>query len=405
MAALCIKRLAPWISVALLDKAEFPRDKPCGDGLSPGVIRILSDLGDLDLLAGFEPVDHVTIAGPSNVSVAARLPNQLDSPTRGYVIPRLVFDERLARRASEAGADLLTRHTFIDLEQHASHVEVVVGVDGGGRRVMTAMYVIGADGAGSRVRRAVAEPRNDDTDTAIAVRSYASCEYLSISQQQSLFIEFSDPYLPAYAWAFPMDAETVNIGLGVGVDQIKSQNIDFRTLMGRFVQDLEQHGYRIGDLQDWATHTLPLASHRTRLTHGRVALIGDAASMINPTSGEGIYYGMEAGRMLAQHLSESGLEDVDLAIWETRFRSRFDKHFRSSAMARRLFRRRTWARMMVRAARRDPAVLEEVVSILFDEGAISPTGILRVAKAATFGSATRTYGNHAGEGMRHPDSR
>ena len=101
--------------------------------------------------------------------------------------------------------------------------------------------------------------------------------------------------LKGYAWAFPSKGDLVNIGIGVPLNLFKKEKMDIKLLLVEFIATLKSRGVNVENLRMEKSFLLPFASSRPKLAHNRIALIGDAGSMINPMSGEGIFYGMEPG--------------------------------------------------------------------------------------------------------------
>jgi geranylgeranyl reductase family protein len=276
-AALAARRMAPGSGVLLLDKAAFPRDKACGDGLAPHGVDELRRLGALGVLRGIRPVRRLRLRAPSGREVAA------DCARDNWVVPRRVLDARLVDAAVAAGAELRLERVR-SLTDTGAHVVV------NGR--YRARAVIGADGANSSVRRLAGLPMHRLRDLAIAVRGYAAAP----DGEPEQYIGWVADGWPAYAWSFGLGGPTpgrANVGFGLLRSRFGG---DRRELHGRLVQVLPGLELEPGSLR---AHHLPLATARPQAGRGRVLLAGDAASLINPLSGEGIYYALVSGRLAA----------------------------------------------------------------------------------------------------------
>lgn len=379
-AAVAILRAWPEARVALVDKADFPRDKCCGDGLGPGVVEVVERLGLKGVLDGEVAVTGCTVLGPGAESLDAELPPIDGRSVVGYVIPRVDFDERVRANALALGAEPI-RGRFAGTELVAGGRLVTVETSSGSE-VLTTGLLIGADGANSRVRKALGVARNSDRTTGIAIRAYVD---VPEPGPRRLLFEFSERLLPAYAWYFPGSDRTANVGLGVLVRDHKRKGIDLGDMLAEFCDMLRARGVDVSEPRAVRTYLLPFATRLPRLAHERAVLIGDAGSMINPLSGEGIFYGMAAGAMVGEVVARTlrlGLDpSIDLRAFETEFRSRFTAHYRSNAVAQQMLRSPRWSRMMIRAAARDEAVLANAVQLLFGEGTITGRSTAQVLRA------------------------
>ena len=343
-AALAARRAGA--SVLLLDRADFPRDKPCGDGIAADAIDVLDGLGVAGVTDGYPPVTSLRLVAPGGTEVARPLPRP------AFTVPRRVFDARLVAAAVAAGA-LVRRHTVRHLREDT---EVVLD------DAWRARVVIGADGAGSVVRRALGHPANPGGHLAIAIRGYAP----AVGAEQ--LIRTTSARWPAYAWSFPIGDGTANVGYG---EVLRGTPLTKAYLLRRLTDLLpgsEPAGLR--------AHHLPLSTHRPPPARGRVLLAGDALSLINPFTGEGIFYAVLSGA-LAGAAAAAGPERA-AASYRAALRGRLGRHLRHSGFAALLTRRPGVGDAAVRAARRDGAVFDRMVDLGLGDGVFDLRTIGRI---------------------------
>src|SRR5215218_471771 len=272
-AALEAKRLRPQATVALVDKAGFPRDKACGDGLGPHAVDELEALGAAGVLEGYPPIRGLRLRSPRGMEVAG------DPARPNYVIPRSVLDARLVEAATAAGAEL-RRAGVRRLEEH----DGLVTVEG----ELAARVVVGADGANSAVRRLLGVASNPDRALAIAVRGYAPAP---AGRPEQLIAWVAEGW-PAYVWSFPTGTGVANVGYGLLRSRFHGDRAELHRRLRRLLPGVEP------DPDSLRAHHLPFSSFRPPPGRGQVLLAGDAASLVNPLSGEGIYYALASGRHL-----------------------------------------------------------------------------------------------------------
>ena len=264
----------------LLDRADFPRDKSCGDGIAPHVFDRLSRIGVSGVEDGWTPLTRLELARGSS-SVARTMARPV------YVIPREVFDARLVERAVAAGAALV-RHRVGEVRV----TDQGVVLDGRFR----ARVVVGADGAHSVLRQHLGMP---DGRRALAIRGYAPTPP---DRQGTQVIRYGDRRQPSYAWAFDRGDGLSNVGYGELLPDDRTDDPPNRALLLDQLDRLLPGSVEAGD--QWKAHHLPLSTWRWDQPDGPVLLAGDAAGLINPMTGEGIYYavatGIAAGRAAAQ---------------------------------------------------------------------------------------------------------
>ena len=382
-AAISYKKLNPDLKIALVDKAIFPRDKSCGDAFGPGVISALKRFGNEHILEDEPEVVSTTLFGPKNIGIQNYIPevkNKEDSIV--YVIPRLDLDNRILNLAKEEEVETFEGYRFSKFFNNEESVSVEIENEEKEKYILEAKLLVGADGANSRVRKSLNLKQNSDWNKAIAIRAYIdSPNYLEIFKERTLMFEINVSAIKGYAWAFPSKGDLLNIGIGVPLSVFKKEKMDIKNLLDEFVKTLESRGVIVENLRMEKSFMLPFASSRPKLGHNRVALIGDAGSMINPMSGEGIFYGMEAGFLLAnathQLINEGGsVLNKGITKYEKVFNKRFGKHFLSCSLARLVFQSPFMTKRLLNIASLDQHTIDFVVELLFDEANLTIKEIL-----------------------------
>lgn len=372
-------------SVALIDRQSFPRDKACGDALGPRTTAVLHSLG-LEVIVTRERVaSSLFVVGPDKSEFRTRF-EALDSElANGYVIPRIEFDDELRAAALDAGA-----------HDYAGHRLVATGVAGGtrwlrlrsGQQEMTlnSQLLIGADGAYSATRSFLGVKRPPLTAMAIATRAYCSTEAFDSGElDMTMIFECSRDLLPGYGWIFPTGRGRANIGVGYRVSAVRGRQVDLNEKLEQFADSWRLRGVQLGPLEQRRAHQLPLASRTPRLRHERATLIGDAASMINPASGEGIAYGMTSATELVSrlpaHVDDRPRLDASLRSFERWFRRTHRRHFLAGELTCRLAGRPWLASRIIRASRHDNTIARDILDIQWGLGTIRPGLAWRLLRA------------------------
>ena len=182
--------------------------------------------------------------------------------------------------------------------------------------------------------------------------------------------------LRGYAWAFPSKDTLINIGIGMPLSLFKKEDKNINDMLNDFVQTLESRGVIVENIRLEKSYMLPFASSRPKLAHDKVALVGDAGSMINPMSGEGIFYGMESGFLLAENTSnllQNNKEEINNALksYQKSFNKRFSKHYLSCALARLVLQSPFMTQRLLAIAAIDQHTIDFVVELLFDEARLT----------------------------------
>jgi len=348
--------------VLLLDREDFPRDKSCGDGIAPHVLDVLGELGAADVVAGWTPLQHLDLSRGERL-VSGRMARPV------WVIPRTVFDSRLVDHAVEAGAVLLRHRVRRVTHDGEAHV-----LDD----LLRARVVVGADGANSAVRSTLGLPRT--ARRAVALRGYAPTTPARRGRQ---VIRYGDRTQPSYAWAFDRGDGWSNVGYG----ELAGTQQPTRGLM---LDQLEQLlPGTVDGARDWRGHHLPLSGWgwSTDQPDGAVLLAGDAAGLVNPMTGEGIYYavatGASAGRAVARSVA-AGRAAAAGALHRDTVGRLLSRHLHHTWLAARLCRRPSIIDAGITAAGRDARAFDALVELGLGDGRITPrlagalaTGLVR----------------------------
>ena len=383
-AAISYKNLNPNLKVGLIDKSVFPRDKSCGDAIGPGVISALKRFNNQHILDNEPQVVSTTLYGPENIGIQNYIPevkNKEDSIV--YVIPRIDLDNRILNLAKDLDVDVFEGYSFVSFEKDSNNKLVVEIKNGDNITKLGAKILVGADGANSRVRKQLNVNTNSDWHKAIAIRAYIdSPNYLEIFKERTLMFEINVSAEKGYAWAFPSKGNLLNIGIGVPLNIFKKEKLDINVLLQDFITQLTNRGVVVENIRDEKSYLLPFASSRPKFKNDiNVALIGDASSMINPMSGEGIFYGMEAGYLLAKNtynLIDSPDLTKGIADYEKAFSKRFRKHYLSCALARLLLQSPFMTKRLLKVASNDQNTIDFVVELLFDEAYLTFGEVMKI---------------------------
>jgi len=323
---------------------------------------VLDELGVADAVAGFPPVPGLRMVGPGGAEVRRRLPRP------AYTVPRRIFDARLVAAAVAAGAEL-RRHTVRRIDVR----DGLVVLDG----ELAARAVVGADGAESVVRRLLGFPANPQQHLALAIRGYAPA--LPGARQQHIIA--SGERWPAYAWSFPIGADEpaglawdgrANVGYG---EVLRGTRLTRHHLVDRLHALLPA----VADVTDLRAHHLPLSTRRPAPGTGRILLAGDALSLINPFTGEGIFYAVLSGAIAGRAAAAGGPQAA--SRYAAALRGRLGAHLRHSSTAARLARHRPVVDAAVRAAERDRRVFDSVVELGLGDGRLDPRTLAHIARS------------------------
>jgi geranylgeranyl reductase family protein len=291
------------LNVLLLEKTEFPREKVCGDGLTPRATKQLIKLGvDLDAPGWIRNKGLRIIGG--GVRLELPWPDLASYPDYGLVRTRMDFDQILAERAVAAGAKLRLNTAVTEpiLNDNGRIIGVIAKTPDGEAR-FTAPLVVAADGNSTRLSLAMGLRKRDDRPMGVAVRRYYTSPRHDDDYLESwLELWDGERLLPGYGWVFGVGDGTSNVGLGLLNTSESFKNVDYRGLLKSWLAGMpEEWGYQ----EDNATGpvrgaALPMGFNRTPHYTRGLLLVGDAGGMINPFNGEGIAYAMESAEMAAE---------------------------------------------------------------------------------------------------------
>ena len=299
------------LDVLLLEKSRFPREKVCGDGLTPRAVKALVGMG---IKVG-EQDGWVRNKGLRVIGAGLRLempwPDLSSYPGYGLVRTRHDMDEALARRAQQAGARLLEGVTVTGPVRHERSgriTGVVARPEGGEERSYAARVVVAADGNSSRLSVAMGLRKRDDRPLGVAVRTYYQSPRHDDDYLESwLDLWDGDRLLPGYGWIFGMGDGTSNVGLGLLNTSAAFGHTDYHALLRKWLKGMPaEWGFteenRTAPVRGAA---LPMGFNRTPHYHQGLLLVGDAGGMVNPFNGEGIAYAMESGEILARTITQA----------------------------------------------------------------------------------------------------
>jgi len=342
--------------VLVVEKKRFPREKTCGDGLTPRAVRQLADMGLAEPLAEFHRYDGLRSMA-HGITLEMPWPQHSDYPDHGYVVRRRDLDQMVAERAVKAGATLWPAAEAVApvLEGGLVTAVAVKRQESGITDTVRARFVVVADGANSRFGRALGTARDRSYPMGMAIRGYYTSPYHDDPWIES-HLDLRDRdgnHMPGYGWIFPVGDGTINVGAGLLDTFTGFKAVNTTKLMDAFAATAPA---RWGISPETACGPptggrLPTGGSVTPKVGPTWIVAGDAAGSINPFNGEGIAYGYETGRMVAEAVHEALVADDGLALqrYPERLEEVYGLYFRV-------------ARLFV-AAIGNPAVMRELTRV------------------------------------------
>ena len=313
--------------VLVVDSAEFPRDKACGDGLTPRAVAELELLGLREWLDGHIRHHGLRMSG-FGADVEVRWPGP-SFPATSSAVPRTELDDRIRSVAADDGAKMLLGVKAVDVKHDSAGRVSSVVLDNGGE--VSCRELIVADGARSTLGRALGRTWHRETVYGTAIRGYVATPRSSEPWITS-HLELRSPHgdvLPGYGWIFPLGNGEVNIGVGALATAKRPADAALRPLMSYYAGLRREEWGFTDEPRAGLSALLPMGGAVSGVAGPNWMLIGDAAACVNPLNGEGIDYGLETGRLAAELLGTGDLTEV----WPAELRRHYAAGF---SVARRL---------------------------------------------------------------------
>ncbi len=336
----------------VLEKAIFPRDKICGDACSGKTTEVLRKANPewiqeiIRKTDSFLPCDGIDFVAPNGkkLSVPFRLTNKKDNEITGFTTPRLVLDNFLFNKAQENKQASIYQDVHIQsIDTLNNGNKLVKTMIAGEKRTFETSLLLAADGDKSQVAKALLGSKHALKSDCVGIRAYYS-NVGDLSKDNFIELHFMKDFLPGYFWIFPLPNGKVNVGVGMLTKYVKKNKVNLRERMLYTIHNNPVLKERFKDatlesnIQGWS---LPMATQQRSISGNNYMLLGDAASLIDPFSGEGIGNAMYSGMLAAwaakkaidtQNYSESYLaQEYDKAIYRY-----FGEEFKISTVMQKL---------------------------------------------------------------------
>lgn len=310
------------ISHTIFDKSIFPRDKICGDAISGKAVAIFNRMNKSPILAGIRSNDStflgswgVTFVAPNgkplDVPFKMDLGDQKDAP--GFIAKRYDFDQYMIEQLDHSTADTHFGANVKNVQILENCVKIEYQ-QGGEERTCSTQLVIGAEGDRSIVAKKLANHKLEPGHYCAGIRAYYE-NVRGLHKDNFIELHFLPEVLPGYFWIFPLPDNMANVGVGMLSKAARKKNVNIKKAMLQAIQENPTIKDRFRDsvlrseITGWG---LPLGSKKRNLSGERFMLVGDAASLIDPFTGEGIGNAMVSG-MIAAHTAQQAKQENDFS--------------------------------------------------------------------------------------------
>ncbi|MFP3913460.1 MAG: geranylgeranyl reductase family protein [Actinomycetota bacterium] len=360
----------------LVEKKEFPRDKTCGDGLTPRAILQLTEMGfDFDR-PEFHRITGLRSYAGDDLMLEMPWPQHSRFPDWGGVIRRRDLDEQVAALAEKQGVRVQERTEAKALVEDGNLVGVELSHDGETERLTPDVVVI-ADGSLNRFGRTLGTGRRKDYPMGLAARGYYSSPRSADSflESQLDLRDDSGATMPGYGWVFPLGDGTVNVGVGLLSTFKRWKKVNTTRMMNDYVNNSAPEYWDLGEhsrLSKPEGGKLTMSFSKSPLVGPNWITVGDAAGAINPWNGEGISYAYETGRMAADQVSRAlGGRDLELLRgYELRLQQEYGLYYKMARIFVKLIGNPPVMRSLAHVGLRNRPLMEwtlKVMANLLDE--------------------------------------
>ena len=357
--------------VLVLEKKRYPREKTCGDGLTPRSVKQLHDIGLAEELAKYHRFVGLR-AHAFGRTLDLAWPKHPDLPPYGYVITRKDLDQLVAQRAEKAGATVWESAEAVEpvVADGLVRGAVVAQKESRARAEVRARYVVVADGANSRFGRSLGTSRNRGYPLGMAIRGY----YQSPRHDEPWIESWLDirdkagSVLPGYGWIFPVGDGRVNVGIGLLSTFNQWKAVNTTHLMESFVS-YAPASWELRPETCCGPPTggrLPMGLSVGPHAGPTYLVIGDAGGAINPFNGEGIAYAYESGRMAANAVHQALVSNDGMALqaYQAELAATYGLYFRVARAFVKLIGRPELMRILVSTGMRSRTLMEWILRIM-----------------------------------------
>ena len=354
----------------VIDKAVFPRDKICGDAFSGKVVDVLREL-DIDVsdTATQLPSWGVTFVAPNGKALRVPFKKEIDKqePAPGFISKRIDFDHLLVDRMKNS--EYINLREGVAARRFEYSKERWQVYDRSGQLITTAKYIIAADGAQSSFARDHGGIQQDDHHFAAGIRAYYK-GVTGMDEDNFIELHFLEEFVPGYLWIFPLPDGHANVGIGLRSDLVKKRRLDLKKTLFELI---EQHPalkerFKNAELLDKVKgFGLPFGSVKRKISGENFLLVGDAASLIDPFTGEGIGNAMISGKIAAIVMAEhiEGRSN-DLSAYDERVYRVLWKELKLSHRLQQLATRKWLFNTLINKAVTNEALSQTISSMFMD---------------------------------------
>ncbi len=362
--------------VLLLEKAHFPRDKTCGDGISGKSMRVLKELGVTDAVeaAPHAKIHGVVFSSPDGTVVEIPIPKgNSEKIEYGYCSRREVFDNVLFQNAKRF-AQVIEGFSVTDVVWEGVKVVGVKGMrEDKVEKEFRAKIVVGADGANSVIAKKVGMMVADKAHLCAAIRAY----YKNVrGLTPNIELHFVDEVIPGYFWIFPLENGLANVGVGMVLKDLEKSRVNLKDAMLKAMAENPLFKERFAraelaaPIKGW---NLPCGSKRWRPYGNGWLLIGDAATLIDPFTGEGIGNALVSGKFAAQVIDEaldaSDFSETFLKRYEEMIAGELDPELQTSYKMQKVGSHKMLLNFFMHKASRSPELRDAIAGTLIDADA------------------------------------